>query len=47
MLKLLTPQAAASRLHIVPALLTGAEHDRGAERYVYELARHMADTVPT
>jgi len=35
-------------VHIVPALFS--EGDRilgGAERYVFELARHMADETPT
>jgi glycosyltransferase involved in cell wall biosynthesis len=35
-------------LHIVPALFTNDDGIiGGAERYVFELARHMADSVPT
>lgn len=35
-------------LHIVPALFTADDGVvGGAERYVYELARHMSDVVPT
>ncbi len=35
-------------LHIVPALFDKRRGAiGGAERYVYELARHMADVVPT
>src|SRR5258706_14008945 len=35
-------------IHIVPALFDRSRGTiGGAERYVYELARHMADVVPT
>jgi glycosyltransferase involved in cell wall biosynthesis len=34
-------------LHIVPALFGGTGAIGGAERYALELARHMADSVPT
>jgi glycosyltransferase involved in cell wall biosynthesis len=34
-------------LHLVPALFGPDGIIGGAERYAYELARHMADTVPT
>ena len=34
-------------LHIVPALFGASGIVGGAERYAFELARHMADRVPT
>ena len=34
-------------LHIVPALFDMSGSVGGAERYALELARHMADRVPT
>src|SRR3954471_13555802 len=35
-------------VHLVPALFTADDGlIGGAERYVFELARHMADMVPT
>lgn len=42
------PQSATPRvLHIVPALFGSEGGIGGAERYVFELARHMAERVPT
>jgi glycosyltransferase involved in cell wall biosynthesis len=43
----LTPTSRPRVLHIVPALFGTAGVVGGAERYALELARHMADRVPT
>jgi glycosyltransferase involved in cell wall biosynthesis len=43
----LKPQARPRVLHVVPALFGGSGIVGGAERYAFELARHMADRVPT
>ena len=43
----MTPTSRPRVLHVVPALFGASGIVGGAERYAFELARHMADRVPT
>lgn len=43
----MTPTSLPRVLHVVPALFGASGIVGGAERYAFELARHMADRVPT